>query len=182
MTQPKPASSSRTWVWILVLLGIDRAAPARADAPAGGDQHLYAYTAGRVLAAASRTCDAWDQKPPGIFFVYAAGWAVWPDARVIAVLDLIASVATALLLMRLGSPDVRRPRWRRRGRAVPLLADPGIQRSGGMYLRAQCETFVVLAVVAAIALAWRSSRRRTAGLNLGRRAARGDLLVEIQRR
>src|SRR5688572_23081908 len=102
MTQPKTASPSRTWVWTLLLLALIALRLPALSRPAGGDQHLYAYTAGRVLDGEIPYRDAWDQKPPGIFVVYAAGWAVWPDTRVIAVLDLVAAVATAFLLLRLG--------------------------------------------------------------------------------
>ena len=107
-----------------------------------------------------RTATAWDQKPPGIFFVYAAAWGFWPDEHVIGVMDLAAAIATAWLLMRLG----RQMFGGRAGEGAAvlylLLADPGIQRLGGVYLRSQCETFIGLAVTAAIALTWRRRRNR----------------------
>lgn len=135
--------------------------------PSGGDQHLYAYTAGRVLHGDVPYRDAWDQKPPGIFFVYAAAWAFWPDDHVIAIVDLAASIAIALLLRRHG----RQMFGGRAGDAAAvlylLLADPGIQKLGGMYLRSQCETFIALAVTAAIAMAWDTARRPAAWLLCG---------------
>jgi hypothetical protein len=158
--QPPPASSSRTWVWALLLIALVAFRLPALLRPAGGDQHLYAYTAGRVLHGDMPYRDSWDQKPPGIFFVYAAAWAVWPDAHVIGVLDLAAAIATAWLLMRLG----RQMFGGRAGEGAAvlylLLADPGIQKLGGMYLRSQCETFIGLAVTAAIALTWRRRRNR----------------------
>jgi hypothetical protein len=157
MTQQAPASSSRTWIWVVALIALTAWRLPALVRPSGGDQHLYTYTAGRVLAGDVPYRDAWDQKPPGIFFVYALGRAFWPDVHVIPVLDLLASVATALLLVGLG----RRMFGGRVGEAAAivylLLSDPGIERSGGMYLRAQCETFIELAVTAALASVWRSS-------------------------
>ena len=41
-----------------------------------------------------------------------------------------------------------------------LLGDPGIQKLGGMCVRAQCETFIALAVTGALALSWKSLDRR----------------------
>ena len=159
MTQPKPASSSHAWVWTLLLLVlVTMRLPALAR-PAGGDQYLYSYTGGRMLEGDTPYLDSWDQKPPGIFFVYAAAWAVYPDERVIGLLDLAAAVATAALLVLLG----RRMFGGYVGEAAAvlflLLADPGIQRSGGMYLRAQCETFIALFGIAALYVSWRSASR-----------------------
>lgn len=156
MTQPTPASSSsRTWVWALVLLALIAMRVPALLRPAGGDQHLYAYTAERLRAGEVPYRDAWDQKPPGVFIVYAGAFAFWPDVHVIGVLDLVVSVATALLLMGIG----RRMFGGRAGELAAifylLLSDPGIQKLGGMYLRSQCETFVAAAVTAAIALCWR---------------------------
>ena len=40
--------------------------------PMGPDQGLYAYVGERILAHDLAYRDAWDQKPPGIHYVYAA--------------------------------------------------------------------------------------------------------------
>ena len=159
MTQPKTASSSQQWVWALVLLALVALRVPALMRPAGGDQHLYAYTAGRVLDGDMPYSDAWDQKPPGIFFVYATAWTIWPDARVIGVLDLVASLATAWLLMRLGRQMFGGHAGFAAAALFLWLADPGIQRTGGMYLRAQCETFIALAIAGAVSLTWKPQAR-----------------------
>src|SRR4030095_10966182 len=111
--------------------------------------------------------DAWDQKPPGIFFVYAGAWAMWPDEHVIGALDLAAALATAWFLRRLGREMFGGHAGDAAGVVFLLLADPGIQRSGGMYLRAQCETFIALAGVGALFVAWRSAFRSIAPGSIG---------------
>src|SRR4030095_1932335 len=102
MTQPKPASSSQIWVWTLLLLMLVALRVPALLRPSGGDQDLFSYNAVRMLHGDVPYLDAWDQKPPGIFFAYAAAWAVYPNERVIALLDLGAAVATAALLIALG--------------------------------------------------------------------------------
>jgi hypothetical protein len=101
-----------------------------------------------------------DQKPPGIMFVYAALWLIWPHESAVPAADLGAAALTAWLLVVLGR--------RLAGTAVGfgaaalflLLGDPSIQRLAGLNLRAQCETFIALAVVAAMVLVT-SPKRRT---------------------
>lgn len=39
--------------------------------PGGADQEAYAYVGQRLLAGEQPYRDAWDQKPPGIHFLYA---------------------------------------------------------------------------------------------------------------
>ena len=167
MTKPPPASSSRDWVWALLLIALVAFRLPALVRPPGGDQHLYAYTAGRVLHGDVPYRDAWDQKPPGIFLVYAAAWVFWPDDHVIAWLDLAATIAAALLLRRLGREMFGGRSGDAAAAAYLLLADPGIQKLGGMYLRAQCETFIALAVTAAMVLAWQTARRPAAWLLCG---------------
>jgi len=120
--------------------------------PAGGDQGLYAYAGQRLLAGDVPYLDAWDQKPPGVMFLYAAMLAVWPHESVVPGVDLLLAAAVAALLVWLG---------RRRfsvnvgcGAAVLYLTfgNPALQRMGGMYSRAQCEPFIAVAVAAALLL------------------------------
>ena len=40
-----------------------------------------------------------------------------------------------------------------------VLGDPGIQKLGGMHVRAQCESFIALAVTGAILMTWRSDAK-----------------------
>lgn len=161
----------RAWLWraAIVCLLLVRL-PSLAQ-PAGGDQSLYAYTGQRILAGDVPYRDVWDQKPPGIGFIYAGLLRIWPRESVVPGADLATAAAVAFLLVVLG---------RRRfssgvgyGAAVLFLAcgDPYLQRLGGIYVRGQCEPFVALALTASIVLLSHPARRRwhlvAAGVGFG---------------
>ncbi len=143
--------------------------------PPGADQELYAYVAQEIHRGGLPYVDAWDQKPPGIHYTYALMFAIWPDERVIAATDLAAATSVALLLLMLGrrlAPGA--------GELAAVLfllfGNPAFARLGGIRVRAQCETFVALAVTAALLLVYslaqlpeseRRIRRWTLGLLAG---------------
>src|SRR3954468_18648341 len=138
--------------------------------PMGPDQGLYAYVGERILHGDLAYRDAWDQKPPGIHYVYAALRAAWPGDASVAAADLAAAAAIAWLLWALG--------WRLGGpsaalvapAAFLLLADPAFTRYSGVRVRSQCETFIALAVTAAMLLAVmtpRASRRTLTCVAMG---------------
>jgi hypothetical protein len=138
--------------------------PALAQPP-GGDQSLYVYSGQQVLGGGVPYEAAWDQKPPAIFFVYAALWRLWPHPSVVALADLVVAGLVAGLLIVLG---------RRSGSATAgglaacvflLFAHPSLTRLSGVYVRGQCETFIALFVTAALVLA-SSPVRRSAMLAL----------------
>ena len=120
--------------------------------PMGADQGLYAYVGERILDGGLAYRDAWDQKPPGIHYVYAALRAVSARDVVVPAADLLSAAVTAMLLWVLGA---------RAGGPVAgalaavfflALSDPGFQRYGGVRIRAQCETFISVAVTGALVL------------------------------
>jgi len=121
--------------------------------PAGGDQGLYAYTAQRVNEGGVPYEAAWDQKPPGIFFVYALLERVWPSQSLVALADLTVAALVAGLLMLLG----RRVGGTTAGGIAActflLFAHPSLTRLSGVYVRSQCETFIALFVTLAMVLA-----------------------------
>jgi 4-amino-4-deoxy-L-arabinose transferase-like glycosyltransferase len=121
--------------------------------PAGSDQGLYAYVGQAIARGEVPYRDAWDQKPPAVHFTYALMYAVWPDDSIVAVADIVAAVGVALLLVALGR---RLSGGRGPGEAAALLflllANPSFLRLSGMYVRAQCETFIGLLAVAALLL------------------------------
>jgi hypothetical protein len=127
--------------------------------PAGSDQGIYGYDGQRLLAGDVLYRDAWDQKPPGIALVYAVIWRVWPHESVVAAADLAAAACVAGLLIVIG--------WRRFSEDIGfaaaavflLFADPALQRLGGIFVRSQCETFIALAVTAALAALSARARR-----------------------
>lgn len=127
--------------------------------PAGGDQSLYVYVAQQINAGDVPYRDAWEQKPPGVFFIYAALQWLWPWGSIVAAADLVAAACTAWLLMGLGRRMFGGVAGEVAAAVFLLLGDPGIQRSAGLYVRGQCEVFIALAVTGALTLAWRSARR-----------------------
>ncbi|HET7696459.1 MAG TPA: hypothetical protein VFK57_12170 [Vicinamibacterales bacterium] len=120
--------------------------------PMGADQGLYAYVGDRIRHGELAYRDAWDQKPPGIHYVYAALRALSTSDAVVPAADLASAALTAALLWvlgaRLGGPAAGALS------AVLFLAlsDPSFARYGGVRIRAQCETFIALAVTGALVL------------------------------
>ena len=121
--------------------------------PMGPDQGLYAYVGERILHGELAYRDAWDQKPPGIHYVYAALRAVSSRDVVVPAADLVAAALVAALLWvigtRLGGPVAGGVS----AAVFLLLSDPSFARYGGVRVRAQAETFIALAVTGALALA-----------------------------
>lgn len=148
------------WLWALLALLLALRVPSLVQ-PLGPDQSLYAYVAQDLGRGGWPYLDAWDQKPPGIHLIYAALWAVYPDDSVIALADLAAAAVIAVLLVPLGawwSGGNRAAGWTAACLFL-LLGDPSWQRLGGLRVRAQCEVFIALAIVAAVWLAVRHRRR-----------------------
>jgi hypothetical protein len=132
--------------------------------PMGADQGLYAYVGERILAGDLPYRDAWDQKPPAIHYAYAVMRAIWPRDGAVGGADLVAAGMVAWLLFRLGGS------MSSTGSMVAgsvsallflLLSNPAFTRLGGIRLRAQCETFIAVAVTGALLLLAR--RRQGAG-------------------
>ncbi len=167
---PADRLSRGVWVAVLVCLCLLRV-PSLAQ-PMAGDQGLYAYAGQRLLAGDAPYAGAWDQKPPGIHLVYAVLWAVWPHESVVAGADLVVAAMVAWLLVVLG----RRRFTARIGLGAAsvflLFGNPALpQRLGGVFVRAQCETFIALAITAALVIVASHTRARrhlvAAGVLLG---------------
>jgi hypothetical protein len=137
--------------------------------PMGPDQGLYAYVGERILRGELAYRDAWDQKPPGIHYIYAGLRALSKRDAIVPAADLAAAALIAMLLWQLGT---------RLGGPIAggvsaviflLLSDPSLGRYGGVRVRAQCETFIALLVTAALALPTTSAAYAvfTAGMLLG---------------
>ena len=148
------------WMWTaLIVMLLALRLPSLVE-PAGGDQGLYGYAGQRILAGDVLYRDMWDQKPPAIAFVYAALWRAWPSEAMVPAADLVAAAAVAWLLVVLGrrlySTEVGA------GAAVLFLlfGDPYLQRLSGIYVRAQCEPFIALAVTASLVLLTHPERTR----------------------
>src|SRR5262245_65881164 len=66
--------------------------------PMGPDQGLYAYVGDRILAHELAYRDAWDQKPPGIHYVYAALRAISRRDVMVPAADIAAAILVAALV------------------------------------------------------------------------------------
>src|SRR5438874_8116271 len=71
--------------------------------PMGPDQGIYAYVGERILHGELAYRDAWDQKPPGIHYVYAGLRALSSRDLVVPAADLVAAALVTALLWVLGS-------------------------------------------------------------------------------
>src|SRR5262252_3656339 len=128
--------------------------------PMGPDQALYSYIGGRILHGDLPYRDAFDQKPPGIHYVYAGLRALSARDAAVPAADLAAAALLWLVGARLAGPLAG-------GLSATLfllLSDPSFARYGGMRVRAQAETFIGLAVAGALVLV---VRRRWGALGAG---------------
>ena len=151
--------------------------------PMGADQSLYAYVGERVRAGGLPYRDAWDQKPPAIHFLYAGLRTVWADDAVVPAADLAAAAAIAVLLYRLGGLTGPAGTGAAAALVFLLLSNPAFTRVGGIRLRSQCETFIALAVTAAMVLLLRKVKRPRPATMIGAgRALRPGLCPQVQRR
>ena len=153
--------SSPLWLVLIAAL-LTLRLPAFVE-PVGNDQNLYVYEGDRVRSGGVPYLDAWDQKPPGIAFLYAGLRTIWPRPSAVAFGDVVAAGLTAWLLVVLGRRLLGLPAGYLAASAFLLLGHPSIARLGGIYLRGQSEVFIALAVTAAIVLVWPRARRSVGG-------------------
>lgn len=129
--------------------------------PMAADQSLYAYAGQQLVAGHAPYAAAWDQKPPGIHVVYALLWSVWPHDSVVPIADMAVAGIVAWLLVILGRRRFTESIGLAAAAVFLFFANPSmVQRLSGVYVRAQCETFIALAITAAVVLA-ASEHRRT---------------------
>jgi hypothetical protein len=120
--------------------------------PMGADQGLYAYVGERILDGGLPYRDAWDQKPPAIHVTYAAMRAVWPHESAVPAADLLMAAVAALLLWQLGALLATPQIGHIAALLFLLLSNPSFARLGGVSVRAQCETFIAVAITGAFLL------------------------------
>jgi hypothetical protein len=127
--------------------------------PPGGDQGLFAYQGQRLAAGDVLYRDMWDQKPPGIAFVYRGLLAIHDGGAIVPGADLACAILISLLLITIGTRRFSEPIGYGAAIAFLLLGDPYLQRMSGTYVRAQCEPFINVAITTAVMLL--ASRRHT---------------------
>jgi hypothetical protein len=164
---PIPAMSTRVLLAVVAALLIVRL-PSLVQ-PMGPDQGLYAYVGDRIRHGELAYRDAWDQKPPGIHYVYAVLRALSPRDVVVPAADLAAAAVVAALLWGIGTRLAGPLAGGLSAACFLLLSDPALGRYGGVRVRAQGETFIALAVAAAVLVAFgrRGPRRFGAGVLVG---------------
>lgn len=172
MSAPVDAGSARVAAfWSLIVLALLALRVPAIVEPAGNDQSLYMYVADQVRHGGVPYVDAWDQKPPAIFFLYAAVRSVWPHQSAVAVADVLGAGAIAALLFVIGRRTIGGHGGGVAASVFALFSHPSFARLSGIYVRGQCEVFIALAVTAAMALGWRRDRRAmhlfAAGIGLG---------------
>ena len=139
---------SRRVAWIVLTVLVAVRLPSLVQPP-GADQDLYSYVGQEIVRGGMPYRDAWDQKPPAIHYTYAAMFLAWPHGSVVAAADLVAAAGVALVLLFLERRMAGRPGWAAAA-VFLLLGNPAYSRLGGMWLRAQCETFIALAIAGAL--------------------------------
>jgi hypothetical protein len=128
------------------------------------------YVADQIRHGGVPYVDAWDQKPPGIAFVYAALRTIRPDDSAVAIGDLLAAAVAAMWLVAMGRRTIGGTMGYAAAALFLLFGHPSFSRISGVYVRGQCEAFIAATVTATIAIAWRRHRRAylpAAGLCLG---------------
>ena len=130
--------------------------------PMGADQGLYAYIGDRIRSGDLPYRDAWDQKPPAIHVAYAAMRAILPRDAAVPAADLLAAAAIALMLWHLGGALAAGSVGPWAAVLFLFLSNPAFARLGGVSVRAQCETFIAVAVTAAFLCLARARTARTA--------------------
>jgi len=129
--------------------------------PMASDQALYAYAGQQLVAGHAPYAAAWDQKPPGIHVVYGLLWTVWPHESVVPIADMAAAGLVAWLLVIIGRRRFTEGIGIGAAAVYLFFANPSlVQRMSGVFVRAQCETFIALAVTIAMALV-AAHRRKT---------------------
>jgi hypothetical protein len=128
--------------------------------PLGIDQSLWASAVRGLSRHQLLYRDVWEQRPPGIYFTYLAGFTVfgWAPAAV-AWLDVLASAVTTLLLFAIARKLSSVTIGAMTAALYAALTMPAwLYRHDGFLERSVCETFIVVCVALS---AWCAVRFRT---------------------
>jgi hypothetical protein len=120
-------------------------------APLGIDQGLWASAVRAMARGLSLYQDVWEQRPPGIYFIYLAGFRVlgWTAATVVW-LDILAVAATTVLLAAIAYRLAGRTAAALCAALFAALTMPAwLYGYGGLLERSVCETFIVVCVAIA---------------------------------
>jgi hypothetical protein len=179
---PSAASGSSRVLTSLLLLAAGAALLVRCAAvaePLGIDQSLWASAVRGMSRGQLLYQDVWEQRPPGIYFIYLAGFSLfgWTSAAVVW-LDIFAAAATTVLLWSI----VRRLTGPAAGAATAALyalftIPAWLFSHGGFLERTISETFIIAFVAAAAWCGVRHVERPSSITALGLGAACGAAVV-----
>ncbi len=155
---PAPASTknslfNRALLALAVLFVVVRALPILSF-PLGRDQGTYLTIGQGLLEGKQLYRDLWDNKPPGIFYLYAGiaklfGRAMWSAA----VVDILLLLLISYLLFRFTAPYLGRA-----GAAIAVMVHASMHGEMKYFWIAQPETFQVACVLAGYLLMTRRGR------------------------
>lgn len=158
---------TRVLIILAILFVLARALPILSY-PLGRDQGTYLTIGQGLLDGKQLYRDLWDNKPPGIFIVYAGiaklfGRVMWSAA----VVDILLLLVISYLLFRFTEPYLGPA-----GAAVAVMVHASLHGEMRYYWIAQPETFQVVCVLAAYLFMarrgrWGKASSFAAGLSLG---------------
>lgn len=146
--------------------------------PLGIDQSLWASAVRGMSRGQLLYRDVWEQRPPGIYFIYLLAFEVsnWAPST-IAWLEILASTSTTLLLYSIGREHGRTTGALAAALYAVLTMPAWLYRHGGFLERSVCETFIVVCVCVAAWCAVRFARTGSQGLAFGVGVAAGAAVV-----
>ncbi|MEO8484452.1 MAG: glycosyltransferase family 39 protein, partial [Acidobacteriota bacterium] len=168
--QPYHAGSIRLIVACVVVVAVTLAIRTLAVAePLGIDQSLWASAVRGMARGQLLYRDVWEQRPPGIYLTYLAGFSIagW-SASAVVWLDVVASAMTSAMLFAIGAALGDRRTGAVAAALFALLTMPAwLYSYGGFLERAICETFIVVCVGGAVLCAVRLRQRASHGAAWG---------------
>jgi len=147
--------------------------------PLGIDQSLWASAVKGMSRGQLLYRDVWEQRPPGIYWIYLAGFQVFGwAASTVAWLDLLASAVTTLLLYAIARTLSGPVAGAAAAALYATLTMPAwLFRYGGFLERSVCETFIAVCVGASFWCAVRFRARHSIWLATGVGLAAGAAVV-----
>ena len=135
----------RTWLYGTLALVFLRALP-NVRYPLGRDHATFCVIGQGLLHGQLLYRDLWDNKPPGIFYIYAVIVKIFgPVMWSVGVVDILWLLVISCCIFYFSSPltwERRAPRWQRSSTPAGIAAR-------GTSMRRQPETFLMLCVFAA---------------------------------
>jgi hypothetical protein len=147
VAQPKSPDRVKMWLGLGLFAVFIFALPCVSN-PIGRDQATYAVIGRGLLHGQALYKDLWDNKPPGIFFIFAAvvrvfGSVMWS----VGVVDILWLLAISVLIF-----DFARRHLDVAPAVVAVIVNAAWHTAAGYWNAAQPETFLTLFVLAAYLL------------------------------